>query len=973
MSSGTQRRQADRTILTGGLGRVLLGAIIVGFALAAIQIVAVSKLKHEIDHWAWTSEINAIRDRLTTGTRELLLDETSTALSDVLETFQQLRGAINAYDGAPEDHLQHHHFAIMEEEARAFFLQAEDARLAMAPHRDAIVRSVDNLQTLSVGWATQIRNEERNIVQEYERLDAQSRQIDGLKRSLTAVLLEAQQLQQQLIAVERLIGSASDEITQSSVAALNGSRLPALCAPGVAETDMRICSPSPARALSALKRLQDGAPSEIPQNVSLAIMGLQGYVRAGQGRLDQLATDGADVLDQMRRVQQRLSELRGLSSSLVRINRVLLDLDGLSERSMATHTELDENDRRVRSYVSQIYIRMSGLMKADSGLEGDPAVVEASRDSINSNWAALHALSLQRVDALDAFADTMAALSSEIADHALQVRSDTILMVNLYATSFLTLGGLLIASTVGLALLARRRFVVPLAQVTRTIFDLARGRLDQRVVLPERAFGFDTLGTALEQLRQEMLERHRLAESNRAQQVIIESNLEELQRSSQDLAWMAMHDPLTGLANRRQADADLQELTTANAKAQTDFCVMQVDIDRFKTINDALGHAAGDFVLTTASAIFKDCAGPKSRCYRIGGDEFLIVWSGVYTTAQAEAIAERLIRLIKAPMDFNGHRCNVGASIGIALGRDAGFDAMQAAINADLALYQVKRSGRGTYSFFTEDLADLTTRTKALSDRLVAAIDQKKFQPFYQPQFDARTRNLRGVEVLCRWHEPDMGWISPGEFLEVAEDLGVVAMIDEILFDKVAKDLETLAAQGLSLPKVSFNVTADRLLRAGLAHDLSSRIGAHTTIALELLESMSLDNPPESVRWAIDDLMAHGIEIEIDDFGSDRASLAGLMAINPQAMKIDRSIVIPIVESVRHLDLVKKIIDIGAALNVEVVAEGVETEEHALRLASLGCGVLQGYGLARPMPFDDLIVHCQVNETGAAKALRSIA
>ncbi len=337
MSNGTQRLQADRTILTGGLGRVLLGAIVVGFALAVIQMVSVSKLKHQIDHWAWTSEINAIRDRLMTGTQELHLVDTSAALSDVLGTFQQLRGAISDYEGAPEDHLQHHRFSTMEEEARAFFLQAEDARLALPPHRDAIVRGVDNLQALSVGWATQIRDEERGIVQEYERLDAQSRQIDGLKRSLTAVLLEAQQLQQQLIAVERLIGSASDEITQLSVTAIDGSRLPALCGPDVTESDMRICSPSPARVLSALKRLKDGAPSEIPQNVSLAIMGLQGYVRAGQSRLDQLAADGSDMLDQMRRVQQRLSELRGLSSSLVRINRVLLDLGESTERPMATH------------------------------------------------------------------------------------------------------------------------------------------------------------------------------------------------------------------------------------------------------------------------------------------------------------------------------------------------------------------------------------------------------------------------------------------------------------------------------------------------------------------------------------------------------------------------------------------------------------------------------------------------------------
>ena len=174
----------------------------------------------------------------------------------------------------------------------------------------------------------------------------------------------------------------------------------------------------------------------------------------------------------------------------------------------------------------------------------------------------------------------------------------------------------------------------------------------------------------------------------------------------------------------------------------------------------------------------------------------------------------------------------------------------------------------------------------------------------------------------------------------------------------LALDLQKLSEAGLSLPKVSFNITADRLLKSKLAEELSGRIGTHTKIALELLESMSLDNPTESIAWALEDLREHGIDIEIDDFGSDRASLAGLMAIGPQAMKIDRSIVTPIVHSPRHEDLVKKIIDIGAALNVEVVAEGVETEEHAELLMSLGCDVLQGFGLARPMPFADLAMFC---------------
>jgi diguanylate cyclase (GGDEF)-like protein len=497
-----------------------------------------------------------------------------------------------------------------------------------------------------------------------------------------------------------------------------------------------------------------------------------------------------------------------------------------------------------------------------------------------------------------------------------------------------------------------------LVRVTGTIIGLARGDLEEPVALPERAFGFDRLGAALEQLRQEMVERHLLAERNEAQQAIIETNLQKLESANREMAWMAMHDPLTGLANRRQADLDLDALTGGDARSQAGFCVMQVDIDRFKTINDSLGHAAGDFVLKAVSKILKSCVGPDANCYRIGGDEFLIVLFGIDNVEQAASLAERLIKRIEAPMDFSGHRCNVGASIGIALAQESGFDAMQGVLNADLALYHVKRTGRGTFKFFNDELAALSSRTKHLSDKLIAALEQKSFLPYYQPQFDAKTRRLRGVEVLCRWHNEELGWISPGEFLPVAEELEAVGKIDEILFEKVAKDLHTLVDLGISLPRVSFNLAADRLLKSGLAAELSGKIGMHTKIAVELLESMSLDNPPESVRWAIDELREHGIDIEIDDFGSHRASLAGLMAINPQTMKIDRSIVIPIVESQRHLDLVKKIIDIGAALNIEVLAEGVETEEHAEQLGALGCGVLQGFGLARPMPFEDLVAFC---------------
>jgi diguanylate cyclase (GGDEF)-like protein len=386
---------------------------------------------------------------------------------------------------------------------------------------------------------------------------------------------------------------------------------------------------------------------------------------------------------------------------------------------------------------------------------------------------------------------------------------------------------------------------------------------------------------------------------------------------------------------------------------------LQIDIDRFKEINDALGHAAGDQVLKKVAAVLRATFGPQAGCFRIGGDEFLVILRDAVTAEAVAGMAESLIAKISTPISIAGHHARAGASIGIAFGRNAGFDAKISMMNADLALYDAKRSGRNQFRFFSSELANVSQRRKALSDRILEAIDAQTFVPFYQPQFFARNRALRGVEVLCRWQDPEYGWVPPGEFIAVAEELGVVARIDEILFERVAADLARLRRGGLAVPRVSFNITLDRLLQADLAQKITGTIDGKVKVALELLESMTLDTLPEAVAWSIDALKENGIEIEIDDFGSHRASLAGLMAVMPHAMKIDRAIVTPIIESPRHFNLVKKIIDIGALLNIEVIAEGVETEDHVQQLTALGCGVLQGFGLAAPMPFEDFEAFCR--------------
>lgn len=964
MTSKPDKADADGTLLTAGLRRVLMVALVVGFALTTVQVVAIAKLRHDIQHWAWVAGMDSAREQLVSATREALSGDSILAADDVVAAFRTLRQSVLADPDAEHTEGQPSGFVLGEAEAEALFLQAYAKEAALVPRLQEIGQAIDALQRTSGSWALQLQIEERQILAESERVNAVQVSLAETRSSLTAALLSAQSIQQQIIAIDRLIDTSSRTVVDSSIASLDRSRLPEPCTRTDREAAGQICSPSIDRVNRALNLLQDAPPARIRDSVRESLRALEGYVRAGQLRLQSLAGDQRAALSEAGRVRTRLANLQDLRASLSRINRVLLEFEAKYQSRITSGDRLEAVDRQITSYISQLRLRKKGLLSIAPVLRGNPDAIDAKLSRIAETWKEVRDLKRQRIELSNAFATTMDRLSSDIADHAENIRRESTFWVGVYATTFLVLAGLLASGVVGLVWLARSRFVLPLARVTGTIIALSRGELGQPFVLQERAFGFDRLGRALEHLRREMAERHELAERNRQQQRTIEKNLAELERANKAMEWLAKFDPLTGLGNRRRVDLDLKLLAESNGQTQTDFCIMQIDIDRFKTINDALGHSAGDFVLNVVSEILLDVCGFDANCYRMGGDEFLVIFDHEIDAQAAERIARDIVARIDEPIDYQGHGCRVGACIGIAFGRDAQLDPKQTVINADIALYAIKRDGRGGVRFFSDDLASRSRRRKMISDRVLAALDEKAFIPFYQPQFHANDLSLRGVEVLCRWNDAELGWTTPGEFLPVAEELGVVGRIDEVLFEKVAQDLKALAASGLSVPKVSFNVSADRLLKTELARQLSTEIGTHATVALELLESMSLDNPAESVVWAIDSLRDEGIEIEIDDFGSHRASLAGLMAIQPQAMKIDQTIVLPIVESPRHRGVVKKIIDIGAALNIEVVAEGVETEQHIRQLTVLGCDVLQGFGLARPMPFAEFADFCRGRAAG---------
>jgi EAL domain-containing protein (putative c-di-GMP-specific phosphodiesterase class I) len=270
-------------------------------------------------------------------------------------------------------------------------------------------------------------------------------------------------------------------------------------------------------------------------------------------------------------------------------------------------------------------------------------------------------------------------------------------------------------------------------------------------------------------------------------------------------------------------------------------------------------------------------------------------------------------------------------------------------INADIALYRAKNRGRNRYEFFTESLQAEISRTKRIADDILNGLERNEFLPYFQPQFDATTLDITGVEALARWQHPTEGLLTPDFFLKTADELNVVATIDRIILEQALWQSCRWAANGIAIPKISVNVSSSRLHDDELIESLSGLDFAPGALSFELLESIFLDESDEAVARNIRRLKRRGIEIEIDDFGTGYASIVSLLKLRPRRLKIDRQLVKPIVRSGRQRHLVSSIIDIGRSLGIEVIGEGVETREHARILAKLGCNALQGYALARPM------------------------
>ncbi|MEJ6391605.1 sensor domain-containing protein [Gymnodinialimonas ulvae] len=424
----------------------------------------------------------------------------------------------------------------------------------------------------------------------------------------------------------------------------------------------------------------------------------------------------------------------------------------------------------------------------------------------------------------------------------------------------------------------------------------------------------------------------------------------ELQRRANALETAAVTDPLTGLRNRRGLDDYICSLAeTANGA----FGIVHLDLDRFKPINDVFGHAAGDNLLRAVAEVLTSSVREGDCVARVGGDEFVLVLNGPCTKDIAQEVADRIIARCREPFAWQDKVLHFGISAGIAIGGAADLPNLQE--DADIALYEAKRSGRGRHHIFGELLRRQVEDRKILSDDLLLGMERGEIVGHYQPQICARTGAMIGVEALARWQHPTRGLLYPEDFLDIADDLGLISGIDQTVYLHAIDTGRRFSEIGIPLSKVSVNVSLKRLAETS---DLSWLEGAGNLpfrLNLEVLETLDVDKHFESIEGLLAHLREKEISIEIDDFGSGHASLTSLLKFKPERIKLDGEIARASVQQGSWArEMVQAIGDMCRRLNIAMTAEGLETQEQVDLMCAMGCDTLQGYHFGRPMARDHL-------------------
>ena len=446
--------------------------------------------------------------------------------------------------------------------------------------------------------------------------------------------------------------------------------------------------------------------------------------------------------------------------------------------------------------------------------------------------------------------------------------------------------------------------------------------------------------------------------------IAISSDISALKESQQRLEHLAQHDVLTDLPNRMLFGERIEQAIRAARRKSGQLAVLFVDLDRFKIINDSLGHSIGDHLLKEAATRLQNCVRSADTVARLGGDEFALLLEGVSGTRGPEVVAGKVLRALGAPVALEGRETFIGCSVGICLYPQDGDDASTLLKNADIAMYRAKQQGGNTFQFFTEDLTTQVTKRLSLDSDLHRAAERGELQLHYQPQFDLKDGRMVGAEALLRWNHSELGPVSPAEFIPLAEETGFIEELTAWVINTACRQIRSWRLAGATVPPIAINISGRHFSRGGLVQMIEDALDRYElqgpALEVEVTEGMFIQQA-ELAAQTIREIKALGVSIAIDDFGTGYSSLAYLKTLPLDMLKIDQSFVRDIPADANDKAIARAVIALGHSMGLTVIAEGVETEAQEAFLKAEGCALAQGYHYARPLPQDEFALLLENN------------
>lgn len=437
----------------------------------------------------------------------------------------------------------------------------------------------------------------------------------------------------------------------------------------------------------------------------------------------------------------------------------------------------------------------------------------------------------------------------------------------------------------------------------------------------------------------------------------VASDVTKTRLAEEKVAHLASYDALTGLPNRRYFITEVGRALERSLRSKTPFAVFFIDLDRFKNINDSLGHAAGDALLKVIAARLTKLLRKTDMVARLGGDEFVVLLENCIDSVMLANIASRALAAINETMCIDNCCFQVSGSIGISIYPTDCEDAATMLKHADAAMYLAKSKGKNNYQFYTAELAVKAAQQFSLESELRQAIERSEFRLHYQPKINITSGKMVAVEALIRWQHPARGMIAPGEFIPLAEESGLIGPIGQWVIKAACHQVRAWRRSGLQAPRCAVNLSVRQFNTEGLVDDVVQALASNQlhadALELEITESLLMANPDRALKILLQ-LHRMGVHIAIDDFGTGYSSLAYLKRFPAQTLKIDRSFVRDLPNDQDDATITKALIAMAHSLGMDVVAEGVETDVQLSFLRNIGCDQAQGFYLGRPMPPEDL-------------------